>query len=128
LGRDYYEHGATPGRGHRNGSRAGHLLDLCAQLAPQVPDLDQPALARINEALPPYSPRLLELSLAVAEQRLVSARENAKDASEFRSWTPNGMLSHLAGCLNDFGVRLSQAKRREEALKTTQEAVEMAKS
>ncbi len=45
LGRDYYERGAEPGRGYRNGVRPGRLKTAEGSVtysAPQIAGLDQP--------------------------------------------------------------------------------------
>ena len=47
LGRDYYEHGAAPGRGHRNGVRKGRL-----RTAEGFVDYSTPAGGRRRRALP----------------------------------------------------------------------------
>jgi putative transposase len=45
VGRDYYEHGALPGRGHRNRYRTGRLKTaegLMEYSAPQIAGRDEP--------------------------------------------------------------------------------------
>jgi putative transposase len=45
LGRDYYEHGAAPGQGWRNGVRSGRLKTaegMIANSAPQIAGRDEP--------------------------------------------------------------------------------------
>jgi transposase-like protein len=52
LGRGYYEHGAAPGRGYRNGYRAGRLKAAEGEIAysaPQIADRPEPFRSRIRE-------------------------------------------------------------------------------
>jgi len=54
VGRGYYEHGATPGRGHRNGYRGGRLKRAegpIAFSAPQVSDRAEPFRSKIREII-----------------------------------------------------------------------------
>lgn len=54
LGRGYYEHGAAPGRGHRNGYRVGRLKSAegpIAFSAPQIADRVEPFRSRIREVI-----------------------------------------------------------------------------
>jgi putative transposase len=54
VGRGYYEHGAAPGRGYRNGYRSGRLKSAegpIAFSAPQVADRAEPFRSRIREVI-----------------------------------------------------------------------------
>jgi len=54
LGRGYYEHGASPGRGYRNGYRGGRLKSAegpIAFSAPQIADRAEPFRSRLREIL-----------------------------------------------------------------------------
>ncbi len=52
LGRDYHEHGATPGRGYRNGVRPGRLKTseaLIAYSAPQIAGREEPFRSEMRD-------------------------------------------------------------------------------
>jgi tetratricopeptide (TPR) repeat protein len=106
----------------------GRLLDLCPGIETQLASLDEPALAAIDEALPPQSLTLMELSMSVAVRRadtaraLVAAVNRVVDASDEERKT---ILNHLAACLDALGIRLAAVGRREEALAAGQEAVDI---
>ena len=54
LGRDYYEHGAQPGQGYRNGYRTGRLKTaegLMEYSAPQIAGREEPFHSAIREHL-----------------------------------------------------------------------------
>lgn len=54
VGRGYYEHGAAPGRGYRNGYRVGRLKSAegpIAFSAPQIADRAEPFRSRLREIL-----------------------------------------------------------------------------
>ena len=54
LGRDYYEHGAEPGRGYRNGGRPGRLKTaegLIEFAAPQIAGRDAPFRSQVRDHL-----------------------------------------------------------------------------
>ncbi len=54
LGRDYYEHGAEPGRGYRNGVRPGRLKTaegLIEFAAPQIAGRDAPFRSQVRDHL-----------------------------------------------------------------------------
>jgi putative transposase len=54
LGRDYYEHGAAPGQGWRNGVRPGRLKTaegMIAYSAPQITGRHEPYRSEIREHL-----------------------------------------------------------------------------
>jgi hypothetical protein len=55
VGRGYYEHGAAPGQGYRNGSRTGRLKTaegLIEYAAPQVAGRDEPFRSEIRDHKP----------------------------------------------------------------------------
>lgn len=67
VGRGYYEHGAEPGRGYRNGTRTGRLATAEGMVeygAPQVADRDEPFHSKVREQL---SGRTEELERLVVE-------------------------------------------------------------
>src|SRR6478752_4183665 len=54
IGRDYYEHGAAPGQGYRNGNRTGRLKTaegFMEYSTPQVAGRDEPFRSAIREHL-----------------------------------------------------------------------------
>jgi transposase-like protein len=54
VGRGYYEHGAAPGRGYRNGYRSGRLKSAegpIAFSAPQIADRAEPFRSKIREVI-----------------------------------------------------------------------------
>jgi transposase-like protein len=54
LGRGYYEHGAAPGRGYRNGYRSGRLKSAEGSIAfsaPQIADRAEPFRSKIREVI-----------------------------------------------------------------------------
>src|SRR6188508_1428058 len=54
LGREYYEHGAQPGQGYRNGYRPGRLKTAEGRMeysAPQIAGRDEPFRSAIREHL-----------------------------------------------------------------------------
>ena len=66
LGRDHYEHGASPGQGWRNGVRIGRLktaegLVDCA--APQIAGRDEPFRSEIRESLKGRTQALEDLAV-----------------------------------------------------------------
>ena len=73
LGRDYYEHGAAPGGGHRNGSRAGRLktaegrIDYSAQ---QVAGTDEPFRSALRAQLKGRSEELDSLAIEMLARGL----------------------------------------------------------
>ena len=110
----------------------GALIGLVPELIRQVPAMDEAALAPIDDALPLYWGSLADLSLAVAERRVVLAREpiashaatGGLDESAAAA-EDSGSQGRLAHCLDTLGIRLGQAGRREDALEAAQEAVRL---
>jgi tetratricopeptide (TPR) repeat protein len=104
----------------------GSLID---RLDRQVPKLDEEALAAIDAALPMQSLALMELALHVAERRVELARNlsAAADAAaeDVAPELKEAILAHLAARVGTLGNRLSALGRREDALKASQEAVDI---
>jgi hypothetical protein len=93
----------------------GRLLDLCPALEPQLENLDEPALATIDGALPLQSLTLMELSLSVAERRANVARKmdaGANAAAGAPLDLRESILNHLAARVGTLGIRLSNLGRR----------------
>ena len=75
LGRDYYEHGGDPDRGHRNGNRTGRLRTAEGAIeytAPQVADGEEPFRSRIRSELKGNTERLETLAEELLARRLSS--------------------------------------------------------
>jgi transposase-like protein len=73
LGRDYYEHGATPGRGYRNGLREGHLKTAEGRidyLAPQVAGTAEPFRSELRAQLKGRSEELDNLAIEMLARGL----------------------------------------------------------
>jgi hypothetical protein len=65
LGREYYEHGAQPGQGYRNGYRTGRLKTaegLMDYSAPQIAGRDEPFRSAIREHLKGHTQGLEDLA------------------------------------------------------------------
>src|SRR4029077_9331381 len=66
LGRDYYEHGAHPGQGYRNGYRTGRLKTaegLMEYSAPQIAGREEPFHSAIREHLKGHTQGLEDLAI-----------------------------------------------------------------
>ena len=66
VGRDYYEHGAQPGQGYRNGYRTGRLKTaegLMEYSAPQISGRDEPFRSPIREHLKGHTQGLEDLAI-----------------------------------------------------------------
>jgi len=66
IGRDYYEHGAQPGQGYRNGYRTGRLKTaegLMEYSAPQVAGRDEPFRSAVREHLKGHTQGLEDLAI-----------------------------------------------------------------
>ncbi len=77
LGRDYYEHGATPGRGYRNGVRPGRLKTsegFIAYSAPQIAGREEPFRSEIREHLKGRTQALEDLTVEL-QARGLSVRD-----------------------------------------------------
>ena len=73
LGRDYYEHGAQPGQGYRNGYRTGRLKTaegLMEYSAPQIAGREEPFHSAIREHLKGHTQGLEDLAIEMLARRL----------------------------------------------------------
>ncbi|MGH6874043.1 MAG: IS256 family transposase [Aestuariivirgaceae bacterium] len=103
LGRDYYEHGAEPGRGYRNGYRTGRLKTAEGAMeygAPQVADRPEPFRSRIREHLKGHTQALENLAVELLARGL-SVRD-IEDA--FKDESGRLLLSRTA--VSELGERL----------------------
>jgi putative transposase len=103
LGREYYEHGAEPGRGYRNGSRTGRLKTaegMIEYAAPQVAGRDEPFRSEIREHLKGRTQALEDLAVELLARGL-SVRD-IEDA--FKDETGRLLLSRTA--VSEIGERL----------------------
>ena len=103
LGRDYYEHGASPGQGWRNGVRMGRLKTaegLVDYAAPQIAGRDEPFRSEIRESLKGRTQALEDLAVEMLARGL-SVRD-IEDA--FRDESGRLLLSRTA--VSEIGERL----------------------
>jgi putative transposase len=103
VGRDYYEHGAEPGQGYRNGVRSGRLKTaegFVEYSAPQVAGRDEPFRSEIREHLKGRTEALEDLAVELLARGL-SVRD-IEDA--FRDETGRLLLSKTA--VSEIGERL----------------------
>ncbi len=103
LGRDYYEHGADPGGGHRNGLRKGCLKTaegFIEYAAPQVAGRDEPFRSELRDHLKGHSEALEGLAIEMLARGL-SVRD-IEDA--FKDETGRLLLSRTA--VSEIGERL----------------------
>lgn len=103
VGRDYYEHGAEPGQGYRNGVRSGRLKTaegFVEYSAPQVAGRDAPFRSEIREHLKGRTEALEDLAVELLARGL-SVRD-IEDA--FRDETGRLLLSRTA--VSEIGERL----------------------
>ena len=103
LGRDYYEHGAAPGQGWRNGVRTGRLKTaegFVDYSAPQVAGREEPFRSQIRENLKGRTEALEDLAVELLARGL-SVRDIA-DA--FRDETGRLLLSRTS--ISEIGERL----------------------
>src|SRR3974377_35771 len=73
VGRDYYEHGARPGQGYRNGYRPGRLKTAGGGMedsAPQIAGRDEPFRSAIREHLKGHTQRLEDLAIEMLARGL----------------------------------------------------------
>ena len=73
VGRDYYEHGAQPGQGYRNGYRTGRLKTAegaMAYSAPQIAGRDEPYRSAIREHLKGHTQGLEDLAIEMLARGL----------------------------------------------------------
>jgi putative transposase len=103
LGRDYYEHGATPGQGYRNGVRSGRLKTAEGEIeysAPQIAGRDEPFRSEIREHLKGRTQALEDLAVELLARGL-SVRD-IEDA--FKDESGRLLLSRTA--VSELGERL----------------------
>ena len=103
LGREYYEHGAQPGQGYRNGYRTGRLKTaegLMEYSAPQIAGRDEPFRSAIREHLKGHTQGLEDLAIEMLARGL-SVRD-IEDA--FKDETGRLLLSKTA--VSQLGERL----------------------
>jgi len=105
IGRDYYAHGAQPGRGYRNGYRSGRLKTAEGVMdysTPQVAGREEPFRSEIREHLKGRTQALEELAVELLARGL-SVRD-IEDA--FKDETGRLLLSRTA--VSEIGERLWQ--------------------
>ena len=103
VGRDYYEHGALPGQGYRNGYRTGRLKTaegLMEYSAPQIAGRDEPFRSAIRQHLKGHTQGLEDLAIEMLARGL-SVRD-IEDA--FRDEDGRLLLSKTA--VSQLGERL----------------------
>lgn len=103
VGREYYQHGAVPGQGYRNGSRAGRLKTaegVIDYATPQIAGRDEPFRSEIREHLKGRTQALEELAVELLARGL-SVRD-IEDA--FRDESGRVLLSRTA--VSEIGERL----------------------
>ena len=103
VGRDYYEHGAAPGQGHRNGSRTGRLKTaegFIEYAAPQIAGREEPFRSQIHDCLKGRTQALEDLAVELLARGL-SVRD-IEDA--FRDESGRLLLSRTA--VSEIGERL----------------------
>ena len=103
IGRDYYEHGAAPGQGYRNGNRTGRLKTaegFMEYSTPQVAGRDEPFRSAIREHLKGHTQALEDLAIEMLARGL-SVRD-IEDA--FKDESGRLLLSRTA--VSELGERL----------------------
>ena len=73
VGRDYYEHGAQPGQGYRNGSRMGRLKTAEGAMeysAPQIAGREEPFRSAIRQHLKGHTQGLEDLAIEMLARGL----------------------------------------------------------
>jgi len=103
LGREYYEHGAAPGQGYRNGSRRGRLKTaegFVDYAAPQIAGRDEPFRSEIRDHLKGRTRALEDLAVELLARGL-SVRD-IEDA--FKDESGRLLLSKTA--VSELGERL----------------------
>jgi putative transposase len=103
VGRDYYEHGAQPGQGYRNGYRTGRLKTAEGSMeysTPQIAGRDEPFRSPIREHLKGHTQGLEDLAIEMLARGL-SVRD-IEDA--FKDESGRLLLSRTA--VSQLGERL----------------------
>jgi putative transposase len=96
VGREYYENGAAPGAGYRNGYRRGRLRTAEGPMAygvPQVADRAEPFLSRVRARLTGRTAELERLAIEMFARGLSTRDIEAA----FRDDTGTSLLSRTAG-------------------------------
>jgi transposase-like protein len=108
VGRDYYEHGAQPGQGYRNGYRTGRLKTaegLMEYSTPQIAGRDEPFRSAIREHLKGHTQGLEDLAIEMLARGL-SVRD-IEDAFK----DENGRLLLSKTAVSQLGERLWEDTR-----------------
>src|SRR6187200_1072922 len=103
LGREYYEHGAQPGQGYRNGYRPGRLKTAEGRMeysAPQIAGRNEPFRSAIREHLKGHTQGLEDLAIEMLARGL-SVRD-IEDAFK----DENGRLLLSKTAVSQLGERL----------------------
>jgi putative transposase len=103
VGREYYEHGARPGQGYRNGYRTGRLKTaegLMEYSAPQIAGRDEPFRSVLREHLKGHTQGLEDLAIEMLARGL-SVRD-IEDAFK----DENGRLLLSRTAVSQLGERL----------------------
>src|SRR5215475_13277658 len=103
VGREYYEHGAQPGQGYRNGYRTGRLKTaegLMEYAAPQIAGRDEPFRSVIRDHLKGHTQGLEDLAIEMLARGL-SVRD-IEDAFKDK----NGRLLLSKSAVSQLGERL----------------------
>ena len=103
IGRDYYEHGAQPGQGYRNGYRTGRLKTAEGAMeysAPQIAGRDEPYRSAFREHLKGQTQGLEDLAIEMLARGL-SVRD-IEDAFK----DENGRLLLSKTAVSQLGERL----------------------
>ena len=91
LGRDYYEHGAAPGQGYRNGVRKGHLKTsegFIDYSAPQIAGREEPFRSEIREHLKGRTEALESLAVELlCQSALKSGSDSESVTRPHARWT-----------------------------------------
>ncbi len=103
IGREYYEHGAAPGQGYRNGVRPGRLKTAegaTEYSAPQIAGRDEPFRSEIRDHLKGRTQALEDLAIELLARGL-----SVRDIAEaFKDETGRLLLSKTA--VSELGERL----------------------
>ena len=95
LGREFYQHGARPGSGYRNGYRTGRLKSAEGAIeyaVPQVADRSEPFRSMIREVISGRSEQLEHLAIEMYARGLSTRDIEAA----FRDETGTSVLSRSA--------------------------------
>jgi transposase-like protein len=93
IGRDYYEHGAQPGQGYRNGYRTGRLKTaegLMEYSAPQVAGRDEPFRSAVREHLRGHTQGLEDLAIEMLARGLRFATSRMRSRTRMGAFCCRG--------------------------------------